>query len=220
MMFVRGISVKSVSDFVRDHFPERYIDWLDILPQESYLIYSTQIFNDNWYPLVEAIRLPVETIAEMFYDNNIHDTAWLIGAANAEFTLTGVYRSFIQLGKPQYLIQRATSLMNLHFKPATLEVIGSSDNSVCLHITQFEDISPTIEYIIGGWIHRALEITGCSNPRITIPRSLTLNDNLTEYLISWQKTDIFNISALRYKKIADIEDPSLRMNFTKGNNFD
>jgi hypothetical protein len=42
-----------------------------------------------------------------------------------------------------------------------------------------------VEARIAGWMQRALEINGCKNIIVKMPKSLTKGDPVTEYLVNW-----------------------------------
>ena len=55
-----------------------------------------------------------------------------------------------------------------------------------VRITDFSEMDKIIEYRIGGWMERAIEICGCTNVTINITNSLAENDPFTEYKVSWK----------------------------------
>jgi len=55
-----------------------------------------------------------------------------------------------------------------------------------MHILKFDEPDEAIEYNIGGWIERALEISGVKNVKVEIPKSLAHNDSYTEFNVSWE----------------------------------
>ncbi|MCU0287042.1 MAG: hypothetical protein MUF15_11680, partial [Acidobacteria bacterium] len=69
--------------------------------------------------------------------------------------------------------------------PSTIETAESKDGLAIVHITKFPEIDKTIEYRIGGWMERALEINGCKNVKVNITKSLTSFEPYTEYKITW-----------------------------------
>jgi hypothetical protein len=184
-MEIKGISVKSIPDFVQKNYSLRYNEWLDELPNESKKIMKGYIFVNNWYPLNESLTIPIKTIARMFYENDIRKTAWTMGRFSAQVALTGVYKLFVQFGSPNFIIDRASRVMSSYFQPSELLVVESSKNYMRVHITLFSDIDEAVEYNIAGWIEKALEISGCRNIQIEISKSLTKGDEVSEFLINW-----------------------------------
>jgi hypothetical protein len=54
-----------------------------------------------------------------------------------------------------------------------------------LHITKFEKPDSYVEYRIGGWMNKALEISGCKNVKTLITKDIAKGDKVTEYVMSW-----------------------------------
>lgn len=54
-----------------------------------------------------------------------------------------------------------------------------------LHIIKFGEPNYLVEQRIGGWIEKAFEICGCKNVKVSITKSLTKGDEITEYKATW-----------------------------------
>ncbi len=117
--------------------------------------------------------------------NSAEDGAWELGRYSADTALHGIYKVFVRVLNPAFLIQRAGRILSTFYHPSKIEVIEASGKSVILYITEFGSPHVIIEKRIGGWIEKALEITGCKDIEIDIPRSMAKGDPVTEYRISW-----------------------------------
>jgi len=184
-MEIKGTAVRSIPEFVEKQFPTRFKEWLDTLPEESNKIMGGLIFTSNWYPLKEALVMPMKTISKLFYGGDDKKTALVMGRFSADIVLTGIYKFFIQLGSPRYIIERGGRVFDTYFRPTEVAIINSKRNNVIMHITKFPEPDEIVEYNIAGWIQRALEISGCKQVNIEITKSLSRNDNVTEFNIHW-----------------------------------
>jgi len=54
-----------------------------------------------------------------------------------------------------------------------------------VHITKFEEPDAYVEQRIGGWIERAIEISGAKSCRVNLAQSLAKGDPLTEFVVTW-----------------------------------
>jgi len=183
-MEIKGTAVKSIYEFVQKKFPDRLKEWIDELPEASRKIMEEAIFATQWYPLDEAGGIPTKKLGLLFYDD-IKKGAWECGRFSAEMALTGVYKVFIKLATPSYIIDRATKIFSTYYRPTELSVVDKGKNSVKLHIQKFPSPDRVIEYRIAGWMERALEINNCKNINMKIPQSLTLGHPVTEINITW-----------------------------------
>lgn len=185
-MKVKGTAVKSIQQFVREKHPDQYDHWLKSLPVEAQRVMQDAIYATNWYSLHQAVVLPTEHIAHLFFNNDTKKGAWELGRYSAEIALSGVYKVFVKMSSPSFIINRATRIFSTYYHPATMIVPEKSDKSIVVHITEFETPHSTVENRIAGWVERALELSGCKEIKFTISKSLTLGDDLTEFLVSWK----------------------------------
>ncbi len=184
-MEIKGVAIKSIAEFVKKYYDERYIEWLDSLPDSSKKIYKEGIFSNFWYPLEEALVIPTEKICDLFYNGDIKKGAWECGRFSADDALNNIYKMYAKVKKPGYVIDRAARIFSSYYRPAKMLPSDQQDNSFIANITEFGLPSEIIEYRIAGWIERALEISGCNKVTISIVRSMARGDTTTEYQINW-----------------------------------
>lgn len=185
-MEVKGRAVKSIQQYVRKKFgQEGFERWLSAISTEAYMVYSQPIDTDQWFPLKTILVDPTANIAQLFYEWNLKDAAWEFGRFSADFGLKGPYRLLVKLGSPKFFVQKSPEFMSAYYRPSIIETIESRDGSATVHITKFPEMDKTIEYRIGGWMERALEINGCQNVKVNITKSLTSFEPYTEYKITW-----------------------------------
>ena len=184
-MEVKGTAVKSIKEFVEKKFSSKSKEWLSSLPDASHAIMKDAIFANNWYPMKDAAVEPTRALAKMFYNNNEKTAAWESGKYSAEAGLKGVYKIFVMIAKPSYIMQRAGRVFTSYYSPSSIEVVTHHDKGLTLHITKFPEPEEIIEYRIAGWCERALEFTNCRNVKANITKSLAKGDDLTEIVITW-----------------------------------
>lgn len=184
-MKTKGTTVKSIHSFVKEKWPNNYPDWLDNLPEKSKEIMSSAILATAWYPIKEGAVLPTYHL-KMFFDDDPLKAAWAAGRYSAEATLTGVYKIFVKVANPGYIIKRASKIMSTYYENAILERGEATDKSVVLIITKFEDLDQMIEYRIAGWIEKSLELSGCEDIKVKITKSITKGDAVTQYDMTWK----------------------------------
>ncbi len=185
-MEVKGISARSVVQYVKHKYNADYNKWFDALPEASKKIFSDLVKTNEWYSLQFGLTQPMRTVGSVFYNNDWKKAVWEMGRFSAEEALTGIYKIYVKMGSPKHIIERASRIMSAYFNPSEMKVIRSDKNSVVLHITRFDEPDEAIEYNIGGWIERALEISGCSNVSVQIPQSLARRDKVTEFVITFE----------------------------------
>lgn len=184
-MRTKGTTVKAIKNFVIDKYPNKYNDWLEKLPAKSKEIMKGTILATDWYPLNEGAIIPTHHL-KMFYAENALKAAWEAGRHSAGATLTGVYKIFVKVANPSYIIKRAAKITATYYENVVVESSEETKNSVVVSIIKFEELDKMIEQRIGGWMEKALELSGCKEVKIRIIKSLTRGDSITKYSISWK----------------------------------
>jgi hypothetical protein len=184
-MEIKGSAVKSIPEFIKKNYNDKYKDWLGALPEDSRKIFQDTVLPSNWYPLKEAGIIPTQKMGEMFYGDPLKG-AWQCGRYSAEVALTGIYKFFIKAASPFFIISKASKIFSTFYQPSTMEVIDKGDDWVVLQISKFEEPHPVIENRIAGWIEKAMEIHGVLSVKVDFTKSLTRGDTVTEIRVTWK----------------------------------
>jgi len=184
-MDVKGTAVVSIPEFIQSRFPSRMEEWLDALSAGARAIVSKKILASSWYPLSDAVLEPTQKLCDLFYDGQ-DKGAWEAGRFSADHGLQGVYKVFVKVATPQFLISRAGRIFSSYYRPSSIEIDEVGAGAVIMRIVEFPEPDRLIEARIGGWVERALEICGCRNLEITTPRSMTAGESVTEIKAQWE----------------------------------
>lgn len=186
-MEIKGTGIKTTRDFVKATFPTQYDHWLESLPEKTKALYSSPMINmAGWYPMKEAYQAAIDKIITMFYGGNEKTGAEALGRFSADIALKGIYKLYLMVATPQYLMQRASVVFSTFYAPCEIKVSESSGKSVTMQVPKFPEMTIAVECRIAGWCVRALELCGCKNVQYKITKSLTKGDILTEIVYSWQ----------------------------------
>ncbi|MCP4674072.1 MAG: hypothetical protein GY854_00830 [Deltaproteobacteria bacterium] len=186
MLEIKGAAARSIPEFVRQRFGEdAFNEWLGSLPAASAELMMGNIMASSWYPVEDAFVVPTAEIVEKFFGGNI-EGAWELGRFNADLALKGVYKIFVRIGSPKWVLSRSSSLMTAFYRPARCETVGFGNNQGRLCIYDFADKSGLLEHRIGGFIQRAVEISGASKVEVVIEKSIAAGSDFIEYIASWE----------------------------------
>lgn len=183
-MEIKGTVVKSIKDYVEQLHSSKFNEWMSNLPEESKNIFSNSIYATSWYPVEPAAIIPTEVLGKLIF-KSVEKGAIESGRYSAETGLNGIYKVFIRILTPSYLIQRASKILPTFYRPSNIEIIELNSKSAILQISEFGKPHEVLEKRIEGWIMKALEITKCKNLKIDAPQSMTKGDPVTELKISW-----------------------------------
>jgi len=187
MMEVKGRLVASIQQFVRKKFgPEGLEKWLDAISGEARLLYAFKIRESDWYDMKTYMLEPVAFVAQLFYNWNLQETGWQMGRFSAEQAFRGILRMFLKVGKPEFLVSKGPQFIVGYYRPSGIKVHVNERGHAVLRIDEFPEIDKTIEYRIGGWMQRGLEMNGCKDVNVDITRSLMKGDPYTEFRIQYK----------------------------------
>lgn len=184
---VKGEAMLSLPIFIIKKFGvEKYKRWLESLSPEAKVVYSNPISKTDWFPVKKMLEEPTEKICDLFYNSSLRG-AWECGRYSAEYGLKGIYKVLVKLRSPMILIKKAESILPAYYRPCKLEVNESSPESVLIVVQEFPNISSVIENRIGGWMERAIEISGCKHVTVTIDHTMIKYNRCTTFSVVWKK---------------------------------
>jgi hypothetical protein len=184
-MEIKGSAVRTIPEYIRKMFPDRYEEWLSKLPPESKTIFNSNIKTSDWYDLRNAAVVPTEILAGIAFQGDTHKASWECGKYSAEVVLKGLYKFFVMAAPSKTVVATGGRILATFYKPVQFLVAESGPGGAMVHITQIVDPSGVIENRIAGWIYKALEIQGVKAARVDITRSLSKGDAMTEIAIIW-----------------------------------
>ena len=184
-MKAKGTVLTSIDRFVKDNFPNKYKEWKSKLPQTSQKIYNEPIIATDWYEVESGVSIPTKLIGEMFYNFNVKKAAWDSGYYSAKVALSGIYKVFVLISTPAFIMSRAGKILSSFYDQAIIKVVDSRSKGITLHMTEFPGANEILDNRIAGWMIKALEICGCKNLESKITKSIAKGDEYTEFVIDW-----------------------------------
>jgi hypothetical protein len=183
-MKVKGTAVKTIPDFIKAHHGQKYNEWLNKLPEKSKDLFWKGISVAEWYNVEDAIIIPTKLMSEVCFS---HPTKGALecGRYSAEIALKGIYKLYVKFASPGHIIDRAGRVMQTYYEPSELTVVSRGKNHVTLHLVKFPIPNDVVEVRLVGWMEKALEISGCKDIKVNIPKSLSKGHSYTEFAITW-----------------------------------
>lgn len=180
---VKGVGVILTRQYVRSRFSPRYEEWLASLSPSSRDIVETAI-SGTWYPIEAALIEPMQQACRLFHEGR-EDGAWQMGRHAADHALRGVYSVFMKNGRPGFVISRSKSVFSYHYQPCEIQIVENSPGRAIMQVVRPPVVSRLLELRMGGWMQRALEMTGASPVTVQIAQSVALGDEVTELVMEW-----------------------------------
>src|SRR4051812_18141959 len=168
MVEVKGTAVSVGPGFVKGrHGASGFARWMDALGQKARTIFASPVYSNLWYPLDAAFTEPAARVCDLFYGGSRHG-AVRIGEFSADPALRGIYKFFVKLGSPEWLLTRASSVFSTYSRPARMRAVSAGPGSAYLAVSEFAGMSPIVEARIEGWVARSLEISGCTDVQVGV----------------------------------------------------
>ena len=187
MTEVKGVIIHSIPKSILNKFgPYGLKRWLELISPYARKLYSSDVDQEAWFPLQEALIKPMANIAQLFYDWDLKAASWEFGRLSADVRFHGVLKLLIKIPSPNTLINKAGEFMASYYRPSTISVPLSEPKHCQVRISHFPELDKTTEFRICGWMQRALEIAGCKSVTVDITKSLTNFQPFSEYELRWQ----------------------------------
>lgn len=183
-MQVKGTTVKSTIEFVKNKFPESYDEWFNKLPEASKSILKETISATGWYPMKEAYLYPTTLVGKLFYDD-IYDAAFQLGLHSAKIGLTGIYKVFIRIATPKFILARGLKMFSSYFKPSNVRIDIQTKSLFHFYIYQFSESDKVAIYRVAGWMKQALILINQKNIDLKIDSFEENEQNVFRIICSW-----------------------------------
>lgn len=184
-MEIKGIAVKSTPEFVKNNFHKQYNEWLKALPQKSQTLFNNPVYSTKWYDLQDSVIIPTKKAGDFFFNGNSRKAAKEIGIYSAKIALTGVYKIFIRISSPNFVLSRARKIFASYYQPAEIILAEVKENSSIFHFKQFSVEDRLIVYRIAGWMEGAFKVLNCKDFTVKVSQQL-LPEPVSIISVDWK----------------------------------
>lgn len=162
---IKGVGIKNYLTFVKEKFGEEGLQKIiSSFDGEFRRIISEPILVTNWYDIELIVQLQKNMIDAL----GKGDESIIVEASkwNAQNTLHGVYRIFLKISDPSYIVKRASTLIKTHYgQEAECEIEEPAAGGIKATFREFKQHHWPVEVGIMGWILGATELTGVKKPQ-------------------------------------------------------
>ncbi len=184
-MKVKGKLAIYVLKLIKSMHPVYYNEWMKALPISSKEIFSKDIISSGWYPAYDSFIVPIRIMSYILFKDE-QTGAWQSGRYSAKMEYSAIHRIFSKLASPDSVIKKGMHIFNKNFEHSEIIIAKKDKSNVTFHIIKLAEPDPVFEDWFAGWMEEGLEISGCNDIRIIIPKTLTSGAGLTEIIISWK----------------------------------
>jgi hypothetical protein len=186
MMQAKGSAVIPVREFILQQYGQQGLDaYCKGLPQAAKDSFCDQLLASKWYPFKEALLDPLEHLCARFYDGDVRG-AREEGKFAAGKALKGIYRAFIKVATPQFLLKNIAAIVGTYFTGLTAVVVENQPGAIVLRLQNVSPANAYFDQVVAGWIEHALEICGCQEIRLAVTNQTEPGSPFTQYNIVWK----------------------------------
>ena len=153
------------------------------LSEKSRRTFESPILFSDWYPL-DAYAEFLESDVRETMNGNYDELARRSGKV-VELQLRGVYRIFVRLGSPKFVITRISAVHQTYFRGVKIvpEVEG---HRATIRYFGFQKQHNIMEHAIVGFFRKALEISGANGIELKFTVPIAQAGPYSELTIAWQ----------------------------------
>lgn len=185
MSNVRGLSFAASVKYVRQNFGEDGLSkLLENLPEEERKIVSGKFHSMEWYS--QKIFVNFLSTADKILGKGEHSICYSAGKASAEDAFGGIYKIFLEFGKPHTLLKKAALAWRGLNDTGYLEIEVSRENYSKGKIKEYENPHKCLCIHLTGYFERVLELSGAKNVKANEIKCRCSGDDCCEYEVTWE----------------------------------
>jgi len=179
MQYVKAVTVLSSIKYMNERFGKDALSEAlsELSDADKFIINDPKLIGSRLIPLdtyLSYLQLIIKNLNQG--DDSIMDD---VGAHDANRELNGVYRAFLKIASPEFVIKQSGVIYNTYYKSDNAGMKTSvkriSKNKFVASAHGLEAKYGLIELKIIAWYRKALELSGAKD--INIIRTVTLAEN-------------------------------------------
>jgi hypothetical protein len=184
MVQIKGSAIKETIDQIKRRSGEAsFQKILGLLDDETRAVCEGEIFSSTWYSLDLFTRF-LEVEIKVLADGN-EEMVTRGSEAVIERQLRGIYKAFVKLGSPEFVIKRIAAVHATYFQGVPIDVRLEGNRAVVKY-TGFEKQHRIMGFAIVGFFKKALEISGAKDVAIHFSIPIEEGKGYSELSIAWR----------------------------------
>jgi hypothetical protein len=184
MVQIKGSAIKETIDQIKRRSGEAaFQQILGLLDEETRTVCEGEIFSSTWYSLDLFTRF-LEIEIRVLADGN-EEMVTRGSEAVIERQLRGIYKAFVKLGSPEFVIKRIAAVHATYFQGVPIEAQMLGHGKALVKYTGFEKQHRIMGFAIVGFFKKALEISGAKDVVLYFPMPIDEGKGYSELSITW-----------------------------------
>lgn len=181
---VKGRAVIDAVALVRErHGPAAVDALLGTLDAEAQEVLRGTLLANDWYPLDVMTSFMVAGVRA--YSDGDESVIVERSERVVEQQLGGIYRIFVRLGSPEFIVKRAGAIHQTYFEGVQIAWTFAEERRAVVRYTGFEAQHRIMEPAIVGFYRKALQLSGAKDVSARITTPLSAARGYLEVEIAW-----------------------------------
>jgi alkanesulfonate monooxygenase SsuD/methylene tetrahydromethanopterin reductase-like flavin-dependent oxidoreductase (luciferase family) len=184
MLHIKGTAVRDTLEAIKARSGEKELDRiLAHLDEEAKEIFRAPISPSSWYSCDAFARFLEADIRETASGNQEE----LIKRSEAviEKQLSGIYKMFVRLGSPEFVIRRIAAVHSTYFDGVQIIPEMKGPKSATIQYVGFSRNHRIMGFVILGFFRKALEISGAKKVDVHFTVPIEAGEKFCELALSW-----------------------------------
>jgi hypothetical protein len=178
---VVGDSIKTIKALYGEH---TYNDVLNLLRPETRAVFDRgSVMPMDWYSLnafIEFLEADLKVTSHGDERELIRRSEDLIGKQ-----LTGIYKVFVKLGSPSFVLSRLAAVNQTYFRGVAIEISFPNPRNAIVRLTGFAKEHRLMGFCLIGFYRKALDVSGAKNIEVEFSTSIEEGKGYCELVLSW-----------------------------------
>lgn len=185
MSNVRGLSANLAVKYIKQNFGEEgFAKVLESLDQQERDMFKGMMNPMGLYSAKAFINMI--NSADKLCGKGDYDICRQIGRFEAQEAFGGLYKVFLELGNPHFVIRRAPLAWRTLNDAGDLEVEQTGDKYVRGKVSNFPDPHKAFCWDLVGYFEKVLEMSGAKNLDVKEIKCRCSGDDCCEFEVRWE----------------------------------
>ena len=184
MVQIKGSAIKETINQIKSRAGDDALrKILELLDEETRTICQGEIYSSTWYPLdifTRFLEVEIRVLADGREEMVTRGSEVVI-----EKQLRGIYKAFVKLGSPEFVIKRIAAVHETYFQGVPIEVHLQGPGQAVVRYTGFEKQHRIMGFAIIGFFNKALEISGAKDVALRFNVPIEEGQAFAELSIFW-----------------------------------
>jgi hypothetical protein len=185
MVEIKGsVVLDSVTGIIRRDGERGYQEMVAQLDAETKKLFQTTISASSWYSLDLFLRF----VALELRRTAGGDEQVLVARSEkvVERQLRGMYKIFVKLGSPEFLMKRIAAVHMTYFTGVKMEFTTSGPRGAVVRFTGFAPEHRLIGFTLIGFFRKALELSGAKECDVRFTKRIEDAQGYAELTVNWK----------------------------------